>query len=287
MTPWFLALALAAAPDGIDPDDFGHWEAAADRALDGPAGCWDLTGAVRVDAGLHSPGTAFVRGDTYRVTGVGTWEGRIEDGEWKDFTYAWRELTGAALDIPIWPLVGKIEQSVVTNATPENVKEKAADGSSVVINFNDDEEEEGGSGGSGSTEAINVFHEVVDNWEPAGSTTMSEWSDELGAIRLIQDIPLLDKVNPPTVTVTSIFPNGDEHPTVIDAAFPKRIKLGEWPLKVTLMDTQFHLRQQPVGSYVLPQVEGFTLMGGLLGFTLGYEQQLTYATAQACTSDAG
>jgi len=279
---WYLALALAAPPEGIDPDDFGHWESAADRALDGPGGCWELTGAVQVDGGLHSPGTAFVRGDTYRVSGTGTWEGRIEDGEWKDFTYAWRELSGAGLDIPIWPLVGKIEQSVVTNATPEDVVVKAKDGSTIEIDFDDDDE-----GGNSTTQAINIFHEVVDSWEPAGSTTVSEWSDELGAIKLIQDIPLLDKVNPPTVTVTSVFPGGDEHPTVIDAAFPKRIKLGEWPLKVTLMDTQFHLRQQPVGTYVLPQVEGFTLMAGVLGFTLGYEQQLTYVTAQACTSDPG
>jgi hypothetical protein len=180
------------------------------------------------------------------------------------------------MDVPIYPIVGRIDQAVVKNATPDDVAIEDKGDLSITIDADGDD--------GGSAEAINIFHEIVDSWEPAGSTTMSEWSDELGAIRLVQDIPLLDKVNPPVVTVTSTFPGGDEHPTVIDAAFPKRIKLGEWPVRVTLMDTQFHLRQQPVGDQVLPQVEGFSLMAGVLGFTLGYEQQITYATARACTS---
>ncbi len=278
MIPWLFTLALAAPPEGIDPDDFGHWEEAADKALHGPAGCWDLTGAVRIDGGLHTAGTAFLRGDTYKITGVGTWEGRIADGQWASFTYQWKELSGADMDVPVYPIVGKIDQAVVKNATPKDLEVK--DKGNVTVAFDPDDEGEGSS-----TEAINVFHEIVDSWQPAGSTTVSEWSDELGAIKLIQDIPLLDKTNPPVVTVTSVFPGGDVHPTVIDAVFPPRIKLGEWPVRFTLMDTRFHLRQQPVGSYVLPQVEGFTMMAGVLGFTFGYEQQLTYTTAQACTSE--
>ncbi len=283
MIPWLLTAALAAPPEGIDPDDFSHWEVAADRALDGPEGCWELSGAVRVDGGLHSAGTAFLRGDTYRIKGVGTWEGRIDSGKWRSFTYVWQDQSIGDLNVPIFPAIGTIDPKVVVNATPKPEPSEGEDkeGSNVSISIGAGGED--GAGGT-STEAINIFHEIVDSWEPAGSTTVSEWDNDAGAIRLIQDIPLLDRVNPPVVSVTSTFPGGSEHPTIIDAVFPKRVKLGEWPMRVTLMDTQFHLRQQPVGDQVLPQVEGFTLMAGVLGFTLGYEQQITYATAQACTS---
>jgi hypothetical protein len=271
----FLALALAAPPQGVDPDDFTVWEAAADRALDGPPGCWDFTGGIRVDGAMHSAATGWFRGDTFKVMGIGTWTGRVVDGSWQRFGYVWQELSGADLDVPVFPLIGTISPNVVFNDTPADVREAVSEGVTLDLKSTDDD-------GDGPTQAINVFHEVVDSWEPAGSTTVSEWSDELAAIRLMQDIPLLKKVNSPVVAVTSIFPGGQEHPTSIDAVFPKRIQTGSWPAKVTLMDTHFHLRQQPVGEHVLPQAEGFTMTAGVLGFTFGYEQQLTYATAQRC-----
>ena len=94
-----------------------------------------------------------------------------------------------------------------------------------------------------------------------------------------------DDPRSPVVTVESQFPSGGDGLSRLDAQFPKRVKVGEWPLKVTLMDTQFHLRQQAIGSTWLPQVEGFTVMAGVLGFTVGWEQQIVYATAQACVSE--
>jgi len=296
---WILmAAALAAPPEGVDPTDFERWEVAADAALDGPEGCWELTGTLRVDAALHSPATAFTRGDTAKLVASGTWSGRLDTGTWTRFDYT---LTSAQTDdpdlmeVPIFPVIGKIDQDVV------NVEHKAAHaddddddelkveksnkrrGSVSISIGGDDDDDDGPSGGA---EAINLMQQAIDAWDPSTATSVTQWLDEPGAIELLQDFPIFDDdPKSPVVTVTSHFPEGGTGLSRLDAQFPKRVKVGEWPLRVNLMDVQFHLRQQQIGRSYLPQVEGFTLMAGVLGFTFGYEQQIAYATAQACVSE--
>jgi len=303
---WWMTLALAAPPEGVDPDDFDRWEVAADKALDGPEGCWELTGALRVDAALHSPATAFTRSDTARFVATGGWSGRLDAGQWSRFDYELelkeqQDDDDENFEIPIFPVIGRIDQEVVNRAKKEAAaEEEPADdeGKGISISLGGDPDkkkkkgDEGdepavgaGDGAAGGAEAINLFQSFIDAWEPATAITFAQWKDDERYIELLQDFPIFETPNSPVVVVTSVFPEGGEGLSRLDAQFPKRVKVGEWPLKVTLMDTQFHLRQQQVGSTWLPQVEGFTLMAGVLGFTFGYEQQLTYATAQACVSE--
>lgn len=258
----------AAPPEGVDPDDYSRWESATHDAFQGPAGCWDLTGALRVDGALHSAGTAWVRGDTFRVSGAGTWQGRLIDGTWSSFEYIWADATEQRLDIPIYPVVGRIRPESVHNRTPSDSPPSVS------------------AATDGSTEAINLFHTVVDSWEPAGHTTMSEWNEALGAVQLLQDIPLRSGNNPPVITVTAVFPGGQPFPTAIDAVFPPRVAVGDWPARVNLIDTRVHLRQLRVEDQVLPQAEGFKVTAGFMGFTMGYEQQISYTTASRCAIDA-
>jgi hypothetical protein len=291
---WMLTLALAAPPEGVDPDDFERWEIAADKALDGPEGCWELTGSLRIDAAMHSPSTAFTRSDTARFVASGGWTGRLEDGQWSRFEY---ELTTVEtpddeeelnLEVPVFPVIGRIDQSVVVAKKPPPPEPKEGETvrrNNVSIQIGGDDDEEGGDGMAGGAEAINLFQSFIDAWEPSTAISFAQWSESDRHIELMQEFPLFQTPRSPVVTTTSLFPEGGEGLVRLDAVFPKRVKLGEWPLKVTLMDTQFHLRQQRVGTTWLPQVEGFTLMAGVLGFTFGYEQQIAYATAQACVSE--
>jgi len=289
MWTWMWMAAMAAPPEGVDPMDFERWEVAADQALDGPAGCWELSGTLRVDAALHSPATAFTRGDTSRFVGQGTWTGQLVDGQWSRFDY---QLTSEQTDdgdlqeAPIFPVIGRIDQSVVNASVKEEGEGEEEDvkmeseGGNVSISFSS------GDGGDGSTEAINLMQEAIDAWDPSTATSVSQWIDDPGHIELLQDFPIFDdEPRSPVVTVTSVFPAGGEGLSRLDAQFPRRVKVGEWPLRVKLMDVQFHLRQQQVGPTWLPQVEGFTVMVGVLGFTLGWEQQIVYSTAQACVSE--
>lgn len=284
MIVW-MALALAAPPEGVDPDDFERWELAADRALDGPEGCWELTGQLRVDLALHTPATAFSRSDTTRWVAAGAWTGRLHDGTWERFAYELTEVTedDGAVEVPVFPVIGRIDQDVVERIDAEPPPEEDEGGRTVAVKI-------GGGGGdddgaSGGAEAINLFQEIVDGWNPATSVTFAQWSEADRHIELLQEFPITDATNAPVVKVVSEFPEGANDLSRLDAQFPQRVKLGEGLLKVKLMDTRFHLRQQRVGSTWLPQVEGFTLMAGVLGFTVGYEQQLSYATAQACVSE--
>jgi len=289
------APALAAPPEGVDPMDFERWEKAADRALDGPSGCWELTGTLRVDAALHTPATAFTRSDTSKLVGTGTWQGQLHDGEWTRFDYVLESDQtddNELLEVPIFPVIGRIDQSKVNAEHKKKVREegeeeedlevkkKEGGGVSISIGGGDDDE------GSGSAEAINLMQKAIDAWDPSTATSVTQWIDDEQHIELLQDFPIFDDdPRSPVVTVESQFPSGGDGLSRLDAQFPKRVKVGEWPLKVTLMDTQFHLRQQAIGSTWLPQVEGFTVMAGVLGFTVGWEQQIVYATAQACVSE--
>lgn len=272
----WLAMALAAPPEGVDPEDFGRWEDAADKALDGPAGCWELTGQVRIDGALHSPSTAFSRSDTMKLEAVGTWQGRLHDGHWRAFSYRWDTVGEAGdLDVPIYPVIGRIDQDIVVREGAPKKEEPKNGEISVSV----------GSAGGGA-EAINLLQEAIDAWDPTTATSFTQWREADRHIELVQDFPIFETPKSPVVVVTSVFPEGGVGMARLDAVFPRRVKVGEWPVKVTLMDTQFHLRQQQVGATWLPQVEGFTLMAGVLGFTFGYEQQMVYSTAQACVSES-
>ena len=271
---WWTMLALAAPPEGVDPDDIGHWEALVDQSLKGPPGCWDLEGTLSINGHMISPATGFSRSGKSALGGDGRWQGRIEDGRWQRFAYDQTVPEGAmALSAPILPLIGVIDQSVVERPPPVEGKRDT-----VTITMDDEE------GGDGSAEALNLMRGLIDAWDPNTATAVSEWREDQAAIELVQDFPIDKSPRSPVTVVTSTFPGGTDALTRMDAEFPKRIKMGSWPMVATLTDMQFHLRQQQVGKTVLPAVESFSVTVSFMGFTLAYEQRIAYATASPCTS---
>ena len=68
----------------------------------------------------------------------------------------------------------------------------------------------------------------------------------------------------------------------VDAVWPRLIKLGQWPVRIKIRDGQAHLVGHLHQDTVLPLAESLSFVVGVLGWTVGIEQSLTYTTATPC-----
>lgn len=269
---WLISAAIAAVPPGVDPDDLDHWEARAKALLDGPGGCWELSGTLQTTLVGYLPATRWGRPGRHDLRFSGAFRGRIEAGEWRAFTYRLDPAEGQegldGLEVPILPMLGRMDPDLpVRERSPDE-----EEGSSLTVSTGDPEE------------AFNVVHKFLDDLDPATATTWAHWDDGQQGVVLFEDVPLSDAPRADTVSLVTFFPNGEPHGTRLDVQFPKRVRVGEGLVKATLFDTQAHLRGQRVGDEVLPALESLSLGFGALGFTLGFEQRMTYATATRCAA---
>jgi hypothetical protein len=267
--------AAAEPPEGVDRDDLERWEAMSQDAIDGPDGCWDLSGNLLVAGGLLSKASFWRRTSETPYEYRGTWRGRLEDGVWTTFAYAVTDQVvkgGEPVDVPIYPVVGEIDASIVVNESAEPDPEERQGGSITV--------EDGGDGSSPTS----LLRESIEGWDTSTAFAYGRWNDETRAIELIQETPISDDANSATIDVTTYIPNG-EWVSRVSVMFPRKLVLGEWPLKVRLHDTQFHLVQQQVSGRVFPSAENISTVGTALGFTVSYEQRLDYLSATPCVSE--
>lgn len=263
---WWLLPALAAPPEGVDPQDIARWEAGSEALLAGPAGCWELGGTLALTGVSYSPASRWSRSGRTDHAFVGAFRGRIEDGLWSSFAYdlSPRDAPGepAGIDFPIKPVIGRMADGVAQRTNPPE----------TPSNLKVDTE---------SDEAANLLEEILADLEPATATSYAEWRDADGSVHLVQDVPVSDSARAETVAVETRFPGGGAA-TALDATFPKRLRVGEGLIKATVFDGQLHLRGQQVGDGVLPAVDSLSFGIGALGFTVAYEQKLVFETATRC-----
>ncbi|MCB9683464.1 MAG: hypothetical protein H6738_19255 [Alphaproteobacteria bacterium] len=262
----WIASALAAPPEGVDPDDVFHWEAGSRALLDGPPGCWELSGQLDLTLSGYVPASRWTRPERRDHKMHGTFSGRIDGGTWTSFTY---ELDDGEDDmtVPLFPMTGRISPDVV---------KRLDEPSESTLQISSD--------GNGEEEAVNTLRRTLDAIDPETETAYAEWSDGKGAVRLLQDIPF-EGSGRDTVVVETLFPNGGPA-TSLDVTFPRRVKVGDALLKVTVFDGQMHLRGQQVGDLVMPALESLSVGMGALGLTGAWEQKLTYQKAQRCAASA-
>ncbi|MCA9494778.1 MAG: hypothetical protein KC621_32840 [Myxococcales bacterium] len=260
----WIAAASAAPPEGVDPEDVFAWEDRSRALLEGPPGCWELSGQLDLTLSGYVPASRWTRPDRRDHKLHGTFTGRIDSGTWTSFTY---ELDDGDDDItvPLFPMTGRISPDVVKRLDEPSE-------STLQISTGEGEE------------AVNTLRRMLDAIDPETETAYAEWSESKGAVRLLQDIPF-EGSGRDTVVVETLFPAGGPA-TSLDATFPRRVKVGDALLKVTLFDGQMHLRGQQVGELVMPALESLSVGMGLLGFTGAWEQKLTYQKAQRCTASA-
>ena len=264
---WWMVAVWAAPPEGIDPEDVSRWEAGSEALLAGPRGCWDFAGRIAMTAVSYSPASRWMRSGRTDHVFVGSFVGRLEDGAWSSFAYDLSPADApgepAAVEFPVFPGVGRLGQGIArrTNPPSEDRSEVSAD--------------------LGSEEATNLLKQVLDDLDASTATSYAEWRDADGAVHLFQDVPVSKSPKAETVTIETTFPAGGTA-TGLDAVFPRRMKLGDGLVKVSVLDAQLHLRGQPAGDVVLPAVDSLSLGIGALGFTVAYEQKLVFETATRC-----
>lgn len=267
MWVWALiATGRAAPPEGVDPEDLSLWESRSRSLLDGPAGCWDVSGQLDLTLSGYVPATRWSRPERHDHKVHGTFLGRIDQGSWVTFDYT-VDPGEDDFTMPLFPMTGRIAPGVARRTNPP------AEGTST-LNVSDSD-----------TEAANTLRRVLDAIDPSTETSYAQWSEERGAIQLLQDIPF-EGSGRDTVVVETLFPSGGLA-TSLDATFPRRVKVGEGLIKVTLFDGQMHLRGQPAGDLVMPALESLSVGLGALGFTGAWEQKLTYEKAVRCASSGG
>lgn len=273
MWSWFTALALAAAPEGVDLEDLDGWEARSRALLDGPSGCWELSGRATVKFAAYTPGGVLSRAGQHDLLREGTFHGRIEDGVWRSFGYSLETKEGKLdLDVPIYPMEGRIDAAVIQDESPK--AEEARGGVSIAT-----------EGGGNGTDAGNLLDDVLEDLDFGAALSWVEWRDDLGGLVLIEEVPLEDGRDPPMVRKTTTFPQGKPYGTVVDVLFPPKLKIDEEGTpNVHVMDGQLHLRGVVVGDVVLPGVSGMSVVVGVLGFTGGYEQRMLYQEARRCVT---
>lgn len=223
-----LGAALAAPPEGVDLDDLDHWEAASQQLLDGPPGCWDLSGTLEIQMALFTPPGLFKRAEKRTLRASGAFGGRLDGGTWRsfDYTLAFDEDSelkpddDEAFEVPVFPLIGEIDQAVV-NADGADPDEPVPDEGSVQISV-------GSSSGvevtSSSSQAMNLIDGVMDAISPSATTSYAQWFDEPAGVKLLQDAPVDESPNAPQITLETFFPGGGPHATEIDVIFPPPVQ---------------------------------------------------------------
>ncbi|MCA9566391.1 MAG: hypothetical protein KC656_01055 [Myxococcales bacterium] len=262
-----LAAGMAAAPDGVDPDDLDRWQGLATRVTNGPAGCWTFTGDVRTTATIRQKSLSFRRAADAPIVREGTWEGTLEDGTWTRFDYTLPPNGSVSIEASVQPIYGTMPPGMAKNlADPPTTPD--ADGPP--------------EGDDGRQEGLNLMRKAMDGWMTSTGIAHAQWRDDLGAIELVEQIPTTDSPNADVVTRTTIFPGGRDAPSRVSVNLPSHTTFGTWPTRVHVYDTQGHLVQQAVEDAVLPAAETWSTVSVFLGFTIGYDQRLDYRTATRC-----
>lgn len=266
MLVWMTATALGSAPADVDVAAVEVWQARAIQLRRGPQACWRLEGTAKTHVAVYRPPSLFGRADQSDYVYAGTFEGTLDDGQWTRFRTEMAPASEAAKEgkdgdggtnwnIPVHPFVGR--------SVPH-----------------DDDGSDGMSGQSSTEEAVSLVDRLLDEMDADVTTTFSEWSDERGGVSLVEHYPLGSK----QVELVTFFPGGQPAAAALDVTFPHRyrVPVDGAPIRITLLRPQLHLRAQTVDGEALPVYESVSLAAGAFGFTVGFEQTLTYTKATAC-----
>lgn len=262
---------LTGLPAGLTPaalEDSAPWEQRARVLIDGPKTCVQLQGRVEVAASLFTPGGWLGRGERRDLRTGGSFDGTLDHGTWTSLTTTWEAAEGEdaiKLDRP-HPIVGRLPPP------PED-----GEGGSISISAGGESTQVAVA--SGSEEALGLLDQVIADIDPAVTTAYVTWEADAGAVVLHQLVPLDGREGDLEVEVA--FPMGGA-PTRLDAVFPRRVRVGEGLITGTVLDAQLHLRGQETALGLLPGEEGVSLVLGVLGFTVGWEQRISYQRARPC-----
>ncbi len=275
-----IAAASAAPPPEVDLDDVTGWSARGRALLEGPPGCWELEGQAQVRVAMFLPGGLVGKPQRVETTLAGPFSGRLEDGLWTRIEH---ELVpvGAdsdieVVDVPLHPMVGR---GASQDERPEDLADdEEGDHGSVSVGMSGDGVVMGAQAWG---QAANLVDGIIETLDPDTVMVWTGWDEATRAVRVVETFPVSERASAGELSITSLHPVAGG-PLRLDVGFPKKTKLGDGPVKVTLIDPQLHLVALPTEHGPLPAAESLSTILGVLGFTLGYEQTLRYGVATPC-----
>jgi hypothetical protein len=265
LSVWGLASPAMAGPVDDDPEP---WELRARPLLAGPPGCVEVRGEAQISLALVTAGGWRGPGETRRSRVAGSFSGQIQDGVWEKTATALKPVgDGPELKLDsVVPVMGQVARG----DGPQEVTAQLSQGQNGdAINLS-------GQGSRG----LNLVDSILEEVQP--ETTVSWIEREAnGDVVLFQQSPVKGARADDPLEIRTVFPGGGP-PRSVDVRLPKQIKIGDGFVKANLLRAQVHLRAAETEVGLLPVEEGVSLVVGVLGFTVGIEQRLTYTQARAC-----
>jgi hypothetical protein len=293
MMVWLIGLALAQAPAPAESppvtqaqlEDIDDWEKRARSIFNGPDTCVQLQGTVTYGLAFYTPGGWLSPGEQHEMTLSGTFDATLNHGEWTQMDLVWEhsEMAEAAQThtmvgrmsealrkkTQIHPMVGHLSKAL-------RKKLKESQGRDRLGARKKDAAAQGGH------EAIGVIDAIIKAIDPEITMAYAGWDAATGSVVLQQIVPIEEQADA-ELQVRTTFPNGGA-PTALDAYFPARMTKAAGLFKLTVLNAQLHIRGQDTAMGVLPGHESVSFVIGLLGFTIGLEQQIHYTRARPCAS---
>lgn len=286
---WMLIVAgaLAGPPQGVELEDIGRWTQGVKQLTAGPSGCWELSGEVSVRAVLISPADRFTGVGRMELAVEGSLSSRIEEQRWTRMDHDLRSVGGEIEpeqlhEFPVVPLIGTFDAELLDRNQDGRLGESTEGQDSLSVSLSGDGVEVESQG----AEAVELLRAAIEEWGGSVSTGYARWSEERGGVEWLEHVPLYDdRARSPEIEVVSLFPDGQELPVALDARWPRTVKVRPegTPFAITFKNPQMHLRAEPVGEVLIPAVESVSFVVGIMGFTLGYEQTITYMSAAPCS----
>jgi hypothetical protein len=260
----FLLLSFAA--EVLDLDDIGATKRRARTLLDGPDRCIEVQAEAKDTIVILGSGGLFGSPEHSVYTASGTLFGRLDHGVWTSWGPPLHD------DIPddkvklgaitARPMVGK---TIEHEGDPEH-------GGSVSV---------GSSGdvaiASSGPKAVNLLDEILDEVDPAVSMAYVEPDGEGWALVEHADI---EGQEDDLDMRWHIEPSG--LPTSLDVTFPKRMSFGDGLVRAKVLNGQLHLAGTTNALGTVPTIESLSVVVGVLGFTLGVEQEIRYTRVRPC-----
>lgn len=279
---WLLLMGFALATE-VDLDDLDRWRSGSDAMLAGPEGCWQFAGQGRVTLAVYTPATLFSRSESHEYVTQGTFAGILRDGVWEDLTYVERDEAGEPVpsDAPRsrWAMPFQPRPVFGERVKPEDFEEDEFEAEEAAMTLTD-----------GAVDTANVVDRIIASIDPSITTAYAQWDVDQTQVEFVQHLPLSERARSKEITLRTVFPEG-QRASSLDVLFPRRVDVKDLvaeddklPFRMVLMDTQAHLRAARTETLVLPGAETVSAVLGALGFTIGWEQRMTYSEARQCTA---
>jgi len=257
-----LSVAAAAPPPELDLGLVHPWEAAADRFLDLPAGCWEWVGRASWD---------WDSGRFGATSGETAFAGRTTDSRW----------SGVHLE-PLGEMTrGRGEASEHRVYDAENARFAPLFGNLAGgrVRVSGAEDDEGGEL-TENAEASNVLRKALEQIGGDAETSWVEWDDTRVGVVLRRTFPL-EQDPDEEVSVSVFFPRGGMVPTSLDVAFPPVFKQGRLP-RWSVRDARISMRAHVANGQAFPASEAFSFTASFLGFHFSGAQTIQYRHAARC-----